>query len=327
MGLRFSAFALMLTDKCNARCAHCYGDYGPKGNSRLPISEAIELIDQAAPIECIERNFVAAGGETFLFFDDLVCVVQYAANRGFKPSITTNAFWGKPYERAWSWMKRLKEAGLVKLEISADSFHQKHIPIEAPRNVIRAAKECGLETVMLRCQVTENTTLRDALQNLGIGDLANTIVVSSPVVPMGRAEQEISADEVFLESAYPRGCCEDALTLTITVQGDVFPCCAGSELCPPLCLGNVTRESLATIVNRAHSNIMLRTLASVGPARLSALIEESNLNHLLLPAYTNACHLCYHIFSQLELAEYVVSKIEARQIAALKAIASKVSGP
>lgn len=326
MGLRFSAFALMSTDKCNARCAHCYGAYDARGNFRFPISKAIELIDEAASIESIERNFVAAGGEAFLFFDDLLCVVQYAASRGFKPSITTNAFWGKPYERARSWIRKLQEAGLVKLEISVDSFHQQYIPIEAPRNVIRAAKECGLETVMLRCQVTEKTTLGNALQNLAIGDLVNTIVVSSPVVPMGRAEQEISADEIFLESAHPRGCCEDALTLTVTVQGDVYPCCAGSELCPALCLGSIARESLATIVNRAHSNIVLRTLVSVGPARLSALIEESNLSHLLLPAYTNACHLCYHIFSQPQLAEYVASKIEARQIAALKAIASKMSG-
>jgi hypothetical protein len=327
MGLRFSAFALMTTDKCNARCAHCYGDYGPRGKSRFPMAEAFRLIDQAALIECIDRNFVAAGGEAFLFYDDLLVLVRHAAAAGFKPSITTNGFWGKPYDRrAKAWIKKLKAAGLVKLEVSIDSFHQKHIPIEAPRNVIRAARECGLETIMLRCEVTEHTTLRDSLQSLSIDDLVYTVLVSSPVVPMGRATQEIPADEVFLESAHPRGCCEDALTLTVTVQGDVYPCCAGSELCPPLLLGNIAREPLAAIVNRAHSNIVLRTLVSTGPARLSALIEDSNLNDLLLPAYTNACHLCYHIFSHPQLAAQVASKIEARQLAALKAITLELAG-
>jgi organic radical activating enzyme len=317
MGLRFNGLALVLTNKCNARCAHCYGNYGPSGRSRLPIDQAISLLDQALTIECVGREFVLAGGEVFLFYDDVLTLVRYAASQGFRPSITTNGFWGNDLQRAYSWMKQLKDAGLVKLEISVDPFHQEYIPVSAPRNVIRAAKRCGLETIMLRCQVTKQARLDRILADFDVLDLANTIIVSSPVVPMGRAEQEIPMETIFTESASPLGCCVDALILTVTVEGDVFPCCAGSELCPPLRLGNISEETLCAIVKRAQGNFVLRTLATIGPNRLAELLRQGNLGYLLLPGYTNACHLCYHIFSHPQLSAYVVSCLDARAAAVL----------
>ncbi len=73
---------IQLTDHCNARCPQC----GMRATQtfarhRLPLDRVRAILDAAAARGVGAVSFT--GGEPFLFFDDLVDLIGYAAGPGF----------------------------------------------------------------------------------------------------------------------------------------------------------------------------------------------------------------------------------------------------
>ena len=310
--MQFLGIAVVMNDKCNAHCAHCFGDYGPRKSRLLP-SEAIRsLIDQAKDIRAVGREFAVAGGEVFLYWDRLLDVVGYAAANGFAPSITTNGSWATSPRRTERLISALKSSGLVKLEISVDQFHQAFVPIVRIKTLLRAAKESGIPTIMLRCHSTKSLRLDAALTGLDVTDLAGTVIVCAPVVAMGRASTQLPPESFYADMDAPSGACAEGLILTVNVAGDVFPCCAGSELCPPLNLGNLLVSPLSEILRATDDNFLLRALVNAGPSAFLPVIQEMGVGQRLPGRYTNICDLCHRLFSDAQLTA-VVSQFAARR--------------
>lgn len=311
--MEFLGIAVVINSKCNAKCAHCFGSYGPRRSEQLSADTIRSVIDQAKELPSIARDFAVAGGEVFLYWPKLLETIRHAATSGFTPSITTNGFWATTPERARRLIRELVDAGLEKFEISVDQFHQDFIPIERIKNLLAAAKEVGVPTIMLRCHSTRSQRLDDSLKALDLSDLVGTVVVCAPVIPMGRALTDIDPELIYADAEIPRGSCLNGLVLTINVIGDVFPCCAGSELCPPLKLGNVLVSPLKAILDEASRNYVVQALVRAGPTAFLPVIEASGLAGRLPGRYASICDLCHRVFTDQALAGAVTRSVDRRR--------------
>lgn len=311
--MNFQSLVLITTNKCNARCRMCYPSCGPHRNDgQISVEEACGYIDQAADLPEVKKQLALAGGEVFLYYKDLRQMVAHGARRGFGVSITTNAFWGHTLDKARRMVADLQQVGLTRFEISTDPFHREYNPVERTANVIRAAKEQGIE-VILRTMTTRRYPLADSLAGFDSTLLANALIVNSRCVPVGRGSTEVPREEVYTVPGLPVGSCSECLNLAIRPHGWVFPCCAGADICPPLSLGNAQEKSLRRILDRTRGNFTLQMLVHAGPQYFVPAIQSAGLGDRLHEGYVNICELCVQIFGDPALTAGVQAFMRQRE--------------
>ena len=144
MPVKYWSFAgLILTYWCNARCDSCYLNCGPQRRECFELDEAIgvwrSLID-ACPRGC---RIHIGGGEPFGQWELLIELCRRAKEEGLAPleKVETNAFWATDDKIVRDRLVALKEAGMRKLVVSADPYHQQFVPIERCRLTARVAED------------------------------------------------------------------------------------------------------------------------------------------------------------------------------------------
>ena len=118
---------IQLTDHCNARCPQCgMRAAAPFTRHRLSLDRVRAILDAAAARGIGAVSFT--GGEPFLFFDDLVALIEHAGRAGIPMIRTgTNGFWLRPGadgrlpDRVERMVARLAATPLRNLWISIDS--------------------------------------------------------------------------------------------------------------------------------------------------------------------------------------------------------------
>ena len=127
----------MLTYKCDNACRHCLYCCSPK------LSE--EGIDRTMSALSKERSLSGihfGGGECSLFFDRLLYAIRSAVKHGVWIDYQgTNGGWCVDDQTAVDGFKRLHDAGLPGVLISASLFHLEFIPLNVTKTAIRAAKK------------------------------------------------------------------------------------------------------------------------------------------------------------------------------------------
>lgn len=304
--LSFNALLFETTYFCNAACNHCYTSSGPDApRDRLTVADACRVIDEAALLPNLKKHCSLAGGEATIFWNDVMLILRHAQSRGFDNSITTNGWWAPTPERAAARLAELKDVGVTEIELSVDAMHQAFIRSSAVANIIRAAKEAGV-SILLRVCTTQKHRAKEVLELLPTDEQRDISIAVSAAIPIGRAKSAIPLEEIWLEErGFPVGACHQALNLTVTPNGDVFPCCAGSELCPSLAIGNIFRQSLQGIMLQLRGNALLRTLVHAGPAYFAEVLGAAGLGHKLRGKYLNYCDLCNEIFTDPELSAFL----------------------
>jgi MoaA/NifB/PqqE/SkfB family radical SAM enzyme len=299
---------LLITERCNIECSHCWFESGPGRTGRMTLEEATSYIDQARKIPTVEW-ISFTGGEPFLLPEMLASLIGYASLRGLRTECVTNCFWAESEERALELLERLEEAGLDAINISADDFHQRHIPFERVGNCYRAASRLGLKTVIM-CAVARSSSLRieNVIQGLcdeGIHDIrdgkprtpVSALAVETGVVPVGRAS-DIPREEWPIGDSPVEDPCRDVLRdIGISPSGDVLPCCSAAGIIEGAWLGNAKERRLADIIVGAIDDPLFRTLSMEGP---SALAERLGL---MKNGYVNRCHLCHVVLTDPRLPQ------------------------
>jgi len=304
MNLAFNSLVLIPSDHCNITCRHCAPECGPKLKQPWNVELLKTCITDARMIPGLHRRVHFAGGEPFLYFDQMAQVAEHAYSSGFTTSVVTNGFWARNHGRATAMFTRLLRAGLCRVELSTDVFHQEHLPMQVIRDAVQLLKELGI-SITLRIVTTRLHTVDKTLRQLRPEDLDGVEVVGSPAVPMGRALSAIKSDEFYQSKNGMTGVCETLLNLTIRSDGSVFPCCSGSEENPSLSLGNVRQFPLHTIVQNADVNLMIKRLVHSGPASFFELLRAVGLGHKIREEYTNICHLCTAFFSDPKIVNAI----------------------
>lgn len=144
----------LVTYRCGVGCDHCFFETRNTA-AVLPPSQvtwALRSLSGNAPLRWVHFS----GGEPFLAYTELLESVDLAKRTGV-PHIgtVTHGGWATTEEEAYRRLSTLANAGLDGLCVSADAFHQRTVPLERVRNVVRAMKRVDFSghSFLVACQV------------------------------------------------------------------------------------------------------------------------------------------------------------------------------
>jgi len=112
---------LLYTLKCNYKCAHCITRSNNRYRSKIGISSSKKIIRAFKKTGL--KAVTLAGGEPFLFFEDMVKLVDFCRKNNLFVNIVTNAFWAEDINKTERILKKLNPKGKVNLYVSFDEFH------------------------------------------------------------------------------------------------------------------------------------------------------------------------------------------------------------
>jgi hypothetical protein len=294
---------LLLTERCNIACCHCWFNSGPDKKATMTLQEARGYIDQAREVPTVEW-ISFTGGEPFLLPEMLLQLVGYASERGLRTECVTNCFWAETEERADAVLGGLVETGLDVVNISCDDFHQRYIPLDRVRNCYRVARSLGLKTVIM-CVPSRSSALRiggiaemlgdEGIHILGEGEPeapVSALAVETGFVPVGRAAS-IPREEWLVGESPVEGPCRTVLRdIGIAPGGRVLPCCSVASLVEDVTLGNARKIRLANLIEKAGRHPVFKALTTIGPAGLAERLGILEKGH-----YVSRCHLCYEVLT------------------------------
>jgi pyruvate-formate lyase-activating enzyme len=104
-------------------------------------ADAVKKITAAYPIKTV----MTFGGEPLLYPETVYAVMKIASELNIpKRQIITNGYFSKDAARIREVARRLAEAGVNDLRLSADAFHQEYIPLEPVKIFAEEAKAAGI---------------------------------------------------------------------------------------------------------------------------------------------------------------------------------------
>lgn len=131
------SIVILVTMDCNCSCDHCF--YFPRNDNHAHIDP--DLIDDALESISDQHNIKTvhfAGGEPFFYYDVMVECIKRCKNHGIDYfSVSTNGAWANEPEVVREKVDHLHELGVNSIGVSADSFHQRTIPLENVFNILK----------------------------------------------------------------------------------------------------------------------------------------------------------------------------------------------
>ena len=303
----WSSAGLVLTWWCNARCASCYVCCGPERSEWMATDDALrwwgELAD-ASPHGC---RVHLTGGEPMGRWDGLLELCRRAqghlGQRYVLEMVETNAFWATGAQVVRRRVRALDCAGMRRLKISTDPYHQQFVPISRCRLAAEVAAEVlGSD----RVQVRWRDWLAEGFDTAGLapGQLSELMAQYARKGRerlTGRAAQLLADMLPSTKVADLRGDgCRESLLRSRHVHvgpgGEVMPgTCAG------ILLGSARRRSIAEIWSALEGDWAERpivaALARGGPVGL--LDRARRAGFVPRDEYAGKCHLCWHMRTHL----------------------------
>ena len=309
-----SNVGMMLTYKCTIACPHCIVKAGPNRKEEMTLELAHQWLDQ---IKSYRDGFVCGisltGGEPFYNLEYLIDVSDYAHKLGFIVSVVSNAYWASSKEEAFEILGRCSSIQLI--SISTDNPHQQFIPFENIKNAVWAAKKLGkLYNVAV---ATENANspeyirLIDEILEITDMEFVNTAII----IPVGRAQQGGTPIGYNYSSEPAVFACQMASFPIVFPNGNVIACIGPPITMPeytPLYLGNLHKESISDIFDKAENNYILHAIRTFGPKVLVRILKENGYGRLLPIQYIKdaTCDVCFKLFSNKEICEVLSKLIE-----------------
>ncbi len=304
----FHSVVLMITNKCNLHCRHCYPQSGssPKeiyqyGNHPvMSIDQVRSYVCQISRLEGVGQGVHFAGGEPTLFREELTEMIRVVKEAGMQASLVTNCSWAGDQRKADAMARSLKRAGLMKMDLSVSRFHQQQLDISFVIRAIRSCKKNRI-AVIIRPTILRSVSIGDTIKGIPFKDLQGTRIFSSYCSPVGRAEEWLVRKE-FLEAPIEHQGCETFLNLAIRQNGRVYPCCAGSDITENLSLGNANQKPLFEIIERARVDPLLNILFRFGPKYLRELFIAKKGYDIVKKQPVTICDLCVQLFKDTSKA-------------------------
>lgn len=300
---------LLMTYKCQVMCPHCILEAGPHRTEAMDVATALEWVRQVAEYrDGYIKVLSLTGGEPFYNINDLTAIASFGEHCGLLVSAVTNAFWATSLEKAVFTLKKL--SAIKMLSISADAYHQSHIPFDRVKNAVQAAQECGVPYTIAVCTDNyEDGDYQVILKQLEAITDPDTILTAI-TFPVGRALKSVDLFQYQTTPNPPISACAAGSSPIIFPDGRVIACIgpvidlASSH---PLMLGNLRDESLGTILDRAQANPILHAIRVWGPSKLIELAAEAGLNQYLPESYIegSVCHACYGLMSNPQLVQFL----------------------
>lgn len=303
--LFLKSVGLMLTYRCNVACAHCLVQASPHRKEWMKEEDAKAWLNELKKYRSGHVELIAiTGGEPFFDFSLLKTVSSYAHKLGFLVTVVSNAFWASSEKKALQILQNLSEIDV--LAVSTDQYHLPFIPLENIRNAVEAAQQTGLHIeVSLATENKESEEHRNLLDKV-YSFIPKENVNEVITIPVGRASTEIGADKWGLTTDVLNVPCRMASYPVILPSGRINACVgplmtlSGDHA---LMLGNLRKESVKEIFDRAEKNILLQVIRTIGFAGISLLLKKYGYGHMLPQSQVSGsiCDFCYRMISNPEI--------------------------
>jgi organic radical activating enzyme len=300
---------LMMTYRCQASCSHCVVEAGPHRTEEISLNEAFDWIDQ---IVRYRDGYIKAlsltGGEPFDCFDKLKAVARHGAEQGLIITTITNGFWAKSPNEATKLLGEV--AGLKMIGVSADHHHQSFIPFERVRNVVTAARNCGLPyRIIVTTEDETSQEYKDFRARIDEISPPENIQLTTTFLA-GRATDKIDKSAQRTSKTPCQSKCGAAGAPVLFPDGRVIACIGALIALPtkhPLVLGNVRQNTLADILDKSETNTILHGLRVWGPGKLVSWIKDSYGDADLPDQFIDnaICDPCYKIMSSKKLLGWI----------------------
>ncbi|AKT40991.1 radical SAM protein [Chondromyces crocatus] len=302
---------LMYSRTCNIACKHCGILSSPENKETMRFEDAKRFIREATEIPVIRKvNFT--GGEPFLFQKEHAEMFEICKAAGLKTRVVTNGFWAKNFDRGLEFLSRMKEAGLTELNFSADKYHLEFQDPKILRNALECTRRLDFLRILGYVHPGEGDPL-DALSDLyGLPredlvdlrklldareDLQNwkhkILVNAAGLIGLGRAAEYPEELRYFPMSVFPsEGCHEIVNKPVIYPDGDLQACCCAGGKIAGFTVGNLHKESLATLVERMTERAHFKFINDHGPKELYLAVGRSRQDRKRRPGHTSICEVC-----------------------------------
>ncbi len=300
----WSRAGLILSYWCNARCPSCYLCCSPRHSHWMSVENALtwwEQLIRASPHGC---RIHLTGGEPMGNWPVLSEICRRARSQGLRPleKIETNGDWAVNDATIRQRLSLLDEAGMEKLSISADPYHQMFVPIDRVRKLARLASEIlGPKRVQVRwedwlVEAPDVRRLTDPQRRELLADFANK----------GRDRWAGRAADVLAQwatlkcaSEFVDKSCHGALLRSkhvhVDPEGLVMP-----GTCGGIVLGRLQEQSVEELWSGLESDYASRpvvgVLAASGPVGLA---EASGRTELARGRFASKCALCRQVRRRL----------------------------
>ena len=303
------AGGIMLSYHCSCACRHCLYRCSPKRANEWITLEMAARIFEALGREPRPPSLHLAGGEPTLRMDLLVGIVQLAAKYRVRLSyVETNASGCTDDASTLRDMRRLRDAGLPAILVSADMFHNEFVPFARTRRCVEAARKVfgagntivylpHLYDMLERLPEERTHTLDEFCRFAGIEDRPQALLDFYGVIPGGRAVKALR--RCYLPrpaEAFKGESCRGELLSThhfhIDPSGHLF-----TGLCAGIVVGTV--DNFHPAITARCFPVFCRACEE-GPYGLMRLAVEEHGFRPREDGYVSKCDLCLDVRGSLE---------------------------
>ncbi|MGB3209580.1 MAG: radical SAM protein [Desulforhopalus sp.] len=277
--------------RCNIKCSHCVAAGDIPLNDKMELGRAREIVREMAAAGVTGISFTA--GEPFIYFDDVLELVDLCRQLNIYTRIVTNSSWAKTPEMAGQRLGMLKKSGLSQLRLSYSRWHQQHVP---RKNVLHAACACLENNIDYFISFVTDFTKEDdpSEQYLRDNDLK---FFPEPVIYAGRAGG-LGRDEIFTD--YQENRC--AMNPYLAPDLNMYACCdAGSHFTNThfFLLGNLNTHSVDQLLTKSETFPLYNCIRLMG---ISTIASYAGIKAREIVTYRK-CDLCRRLFDSPELLE------------------------
>ncbi|MDR1494650.1 MAG: 4Fe-4S cluster-binding domain-containing protein [Rickettsiales bacterium] len=303
-----------ITNRCNQKCPSC-------GMYNLNDLEPISRIEMLKLMNDLKDNRIPSmaitGGEPFIEKETLLELIQLGSKIGVDVSkITTNAFWGHSLKSIKDNLDCLLEAGLLGnryfVPLIMMSLGEQTVSVGNLSNVIHYVAQNFKETevhIGVSSLRTNNIHKTDALRDdyfnrYGVDFPENLVHITySDYVSNDDNNQSENTKKRMrsleaIENCYM--CFDECVgsyvlpTILIKKDGTVYACSCFNVPKKYFTLGNVYREPLRLILERANKNDNIRIIKELGIRGLLAKLpkeEQEKLRDVYVDSYCEVCRI------------------------------------
>jgi MoaA/NifB/PqqE/SkfB family radical SAM enzyme len=335
---------ILTTNTCTASCGHCTVHSSPQRRGKLSLNTIVKVIDELHSIGTLQV-VVFAGGEPTLMKETLLDSIAHCDMLGITTRVVTNASWATTDYAAKKMIRKLREAGLAELNLSADDFHLPYISFENIKRAWKASKGQGFVNVAIancagpNSQITpdyirqefEEHDIEVRFDDDGVQTAptairldGTTYMLSNGLLQrIGRAREHVHDEDLYFprQADLDRGCPWAIRAAALSPNGHLVACCgieaSGNEV---LDFGDTAVYSALELARDANERPMINAISTIGPYRLLQLAKSlDRANTVQVRArYASVCEACEDLVRQpaaLAVLERHQSRV-AREISA-----------
>lgn len=146
--MRYNTLGIQVTNTCNMSCGHCITDSSPLARGDLTWSQIEAAVRSAAPHV---DGVCVTGGEPLLRRELTLRTIRLTREFGLRSSMVTNGYWARTSDEAREVWDVLENAGLQKLAVSFDRFHDRIVNGATLDALLAAGARTSIETQVQYC--------------------------------------------------------------------------------------------------------------------------------------------------------------------------------